>query len=361
MKLYVGLDVGLEETSLCIVDSEGLTVREVKVSTEPEAIRSAVEGYADRLDRVGVEASSLGIWLYRELQPAGLPIIVVEARHMRVSLSTMRNKTDRNDARGVAQMMRLGWYRAVHVKDIDMQKMRTLLTNRKLLKRKLIDLENHVRGALRAYGLLVGAVARGAYEARIRELIERSDPIFVMSIQVMLDVRRALLEGYDRLHRVLLQVVQHDPVCRRLMTVPGIGPVVALSFKVGVDDPHRFTRSRTVGAHFGLTPKRHQSGTSIDFEGRISKQGDISCGRRCVKRLQVCCYGSENGRHCGRGACELPSGRACCVRLLRSRESSRAFSTGCGSARPISTSNRCQSHPTTAIKAGGSSRLRRRG
>ncbi|WKA32072.1 IS110 family RNA-guided transposase [Bradyrhizobium roseum] len=276
MKLYVGLDVGLEETSVCIVDGEGLTVREVKVSTEPAAIRSAVEGYADRLDRVGVEASSLGIWLYRELQPTGVPIVVVEARHMRVSLSTMRNKTDRNDARGIAQMMRLGWYRAVHVKNIDMQRMRTLLTNRKLLKRKLVDLENHVRGALRAYGLLVGAVARGSFEDRIRELIEHSDPIFVMSIQVMLDVRRAILEGYDRLHRVLLQVVQHDPVCRRLMTVPGVGPVVALSFKVGVDDPHRFTRSRTVGAHFGLTPRRHQSGTSIDFEGHISKQGDIS-------------------------------------------------------------------------------------
>jgi transposase len=206
MKLYVGLDVGLEETSVCIVDGEGLTVREVKVSTEPAAIRSAVEGYADRLDRVGVEASSLGIWLYRELQPTGVPIVVVEARHMRVSLSTMRNKTDRNDARGIAQMMRLGWYRAVHVKNIDMQRMRTLLTNRKLLKRKLVDLENHVRGALRAYGLLVGAVARGSFEGRIRELIEHSDPIFVMSIQVMLDVRRAILEGYDRLHRVLLQV-----------------------------------------------------------------------------------------------------------------------------------------------------------
>jgi hypothetical protein len=132
MKLYVGLDVSLEETSLCVVDSEGQTVREVKVGTEPEAIRAALEGCADRLDRVGVEASSLGIWLYRELQPAGVPIIVVEARHMRVSLSTMRNKTDRNDARGIAQMMRLGWYRAVHVKNIDMQKMRTLLINRKL-------------------------------------------------------------------------------------------------------------------------------------------------------------------------------------------------------------------------------------
>jgi transposase len=195
---------------------------------------------------------------------------------MRVSLSTMRNKTDRNDARGIAQMMRLGWYRAVHVKTIDMQKMRTLLSNRKLLKRKLIDIENHIRGALRAYGLLVGAVARGAYEARIHELLERSDPIFAMTIEAMLDARRAIFEGYERLHRVLLQVVQHDPVCRRLMTVPGVGPVAALSFKVGVDHPRRFARSRTVGAHFGLTPRRHQSGTSIDYEGRISKQGDVA-------------------------------------------------------------------------------------
>src|SRR6185312_15546725 len=276
MDLFVGLDVALEETSLCIIDKDGKAVRETKVETEPEAIRSALESYADRLGRIGIEASSIGIWLHRELTALGFPVIVVEAHHAHVSLSAMRNKTDRNDARGIAQLMRLGWYRAVHVKNIDMQRMRTLLTNRKLLKRKLVDLENHVRGALRAYGLLVGGVARGAYEARIRELIEHSDPIFVMSIQVMLDVRRALLEGYDRLHRVLLQVVQHDPVCRRLMTVPGVGPVVALSFKVGVDDPLRFARSRTVGAHFGLTPRRRQSGTSIDFEGHIAKQGDVS-------------------------------------------------------------------------------------
>ena len=127
-----------------------------------------------------------------------------------------------------------------------------------------------------AYGLLVGAIARGAYEARIRELLERNDPIFAMTIEAMLDVRREIFEGYERLHRVLLQVVQHDPVCRRLMTVPGVGPVAALSFKVGVDDPRHFARSRTVGAHFDLTPRRHQSGTSIDYEGRISKQDDVA-------------------------------------------------------------------------------------
>jgi transposase len=165
MEHYVGLDVGLEETSICVVDRDGNSVRETKVATEPEAIRSALKEFADRLSRIGVEASSLGIWLHRELHSSGLPTIVVEARHMRVSLSTMRNKTDRNDARGIAQMMRLGWFRAVHVKNVEMQKMRTLLSNRKLLKRKLVDIENHIRGALRTYGLFVGAVGRGQYES----------------------------------------------------------------------------------------------------------------------------------------------------------------------------------------------------
>lgn len=276
MDFYVGLDVGLEETSVCVIDRDGQNVRETKVSTEPEVIRSALEGVAERLARVGVEASSLGIWLYRELHAAGLPVIVVEARHMRVSLSTMRNKTDRNDARGIAQMMRLGWFRAVHVKNIEMQRMRTLLSNRKLLKRKLVDLENHIRGALRAFGLLVGPISRGRFEARVRELLDHADPVFMKTIETMLEVRQAVYEGYDKLHRILLQVVQHDTVCRRLMTVPGVGPVAALSFKVGVDEPLRFTRSRTVGAHFGLTPRRHQSGTSIDYEGRITKQGDVN-------------------------------------------------------------------------------------
>ena len=212
MEHYVGLDVGLEETSVCVVDKDGNSVRETKVATEPEAIRCAMEGFADRLGRIGVEASSLGMWLYRELHPAGLPMIVVEARHMRVSLSTMRNKTDRNDARGIAQMMRLGWFRAVHVKDVEMQKMRTLLSNRKLLKRKLVDIENHIRGALRTYGLLVGAVSRGQYEARVRELIQRTDFVFTTMIETMLDVRRAIFDGYSRLHKVLLQVVQHDTI-----------------------------------------------------------------------------------------------------------------------------------------------------
>ncbi|HEV2548099.1 MAG TPA: IS110 family transposase [Stellaceae bacterium] len=276
MDLYAGLDVSLNETSLCIIDSEGKIVRESKVPSEPEAIRSAFEGYADRLGRLGIEASSLGIWLHRELTAAGPPAIVVEARHMRASLSAMRNKTDRNDTRGIAQMMRMGWYRAVYVKGVETQRMRTLLANRPLLKRKLIDLENHIRGALRAYGLRVGQVSRGNFEDRVRELMEHADYVFEVMIATLLEVRRTVLEGYNKLHKIVLQVVIHDPLCRRFMAVPGVGPIAALTFKVAVEDPRRFARGRTVGAYFGLTPRRHQSGISIDFTGHISKMGDIN-------------------------------------------------------------------------------------
>jgi transposase len=274
--MFVGLDISLDETSVCIVDGDGKVTRETKVATEPQAIRAALESCADRVGRIGVEASSLGIWLHRELTAAGLPVIVVEARHMRVSLSAMRNKTDRNDARGIAQMMRMGWYRAVHVKSDENQRMRTLLANRRLLKRKLIDMENHIRGALRTYGLKVGQVSRGRYEDRVRELLEGADYVFELMIMTMLEVRKTVLEGYDKLHKIVLQVVLHDPLCRRFMMVPGVGPIAALSFKVAVDNPQRFAKSRTVGAHFGLTPRRHQSGTSIDFAGHITKMGDIN-------------------------------------------------------------------------------------
>jgi transposase len=276
MEYFAGLDVGLEETSVCLVDDKGKTTYETKVVTDPEALRSALEGYADRLGRVGLEASSLGTWLHRELQAMGFPVVVVEARQMRSSLSSMRNKTDRNDARGIAQMMRLGWFRAVHVKSIDAQRMQTLLANRRLLKRKLIDIENHVRGALRVYGLRVGQVSRSDYDQRIRELIEGSEAVLGTMIKTMLAVREAVLDGFNELHEMLLGVVKEDKLCRRFMTVPGVGPITALSFKVAIDDPHRFARSRTVGAHLGLTPRRHQSGTSIDIEGHITKQGDIN-------------------------------------------------------------------------------------
>jgi transposase len=196
MSCFAGLDVSLHETSVCIVDNDGKVIRESKVETAPAALQSALSEHAKELGRVGVEASSIGIWVQRELHAVGLPIIVVETRHMRNALSAMRNKTDRNDARGIAQMVRLGWFRPVHVKSLENQKLRTLLANRKLLKRKLIDLENHIRGAIRTYGLRVGHVSRKTFDARVRELLGSADAVFEVMISTMLAVRQTVLESF---------------------------------------------------------------------------------------------------------------------------------------------------------------------
>jgi transposase len=276
MEAHVGLDVSVEATSVCIVDQDGKKLFEDSVASEPEALCLALKAYVVDVVRIGIEASSLGIWLARELKAEGLPVTVVETRHMRSALSAMRNKTDRNDAHGIAQMMRMGWFRSVHVKLVDTQRLKSFLASRRLIKRKLIDLQNHIRGALRAHGLKVGTPTAMRFAARVRELVgDADDFLFQTLIETMLDVRAVLFESYRKLHQMLLMIVKNDEVCRRFMTVPGVGPVTALSFKVTIDEPTRFSRSRTVGAHLGLTPRRYQSGTSVDWGGRISKMGDV--------------------------------------------------------------------------------------
>lgn len=273
MELYIGLDVSLEETHICVMDRNGKKIKEAVAVSDPADLDTAMSEYKNDLERVGLEASSVGGWWAAELKELGYPAIVVEARHMRTSLNAQRNKIDRNDARGIAEMMRLGWYQVVHVKSTDSQRLRLLLSNRRMLKRKMIDVENHIRGSLSAFGLFVGQVTPNNYEARIMELLPHLDEEMAAFLRTMLAVRGGMLDGYKALHATLFEIVKRDPVGRRLMTVPGVGPITALSFKAGVDDPHRFKRSRTVGAHFGLTPKRWQSGT-IDREGSITKRGD---------------------------------------------------------------------------------------
>ena len=191
---------------------------------------------------------------------------------MRAVLKAQINKTDRNDARGIAQMMRAGLYRPVHVKTLRSQKLRMLLTHRKLLQSKAIAVENDLRATLRNFGLKVGMVGTVKFEARIRELVENLSDLAVL-VEPLLVVRRVLHEQIGVLHRRLLAVVRDDEVCRRLMTVPGVGPVVALTYRATVDVPARFKNSKAVGAVFGLTPSRYQSGES-DRTGGISRCGD---------------------------------------------------------------------------------------
>jgi transposase len=229
---------------------------------------------AYRFKRIGLEAGPLSQWLFSALAEAGLPVVCVETRHMRAVLKAQINKTDRNDARGIAQMMRVGLYRPVHVKTLRSQKLRMLLTHRKLLQSKAIAIDNDLRGTLRNFGLKVGMVGTVKFEARIRELVEDL-PDLVVLIEPLLIVRRTLREQVVILHRRLLAIVRDDEVCRRLMTIPGVGPVVSLTYRATVDVPARFrkSKSKSVGAVFGLTCSRYQSG-EVDWSGKISRCGD---------------------------------------------------------------------------------------
>jgi transposase len=272
MDHFAGLDVSVKETSICIVDDTGRIVREAKVASEPEALLAVLGNPIYHFKRIGLEAGPLSQWLYSAFAEANLPVICVETRHMRAVLKAQINKTDRNDARGIAQMMRAGLYRPVHVKTLRSQKLRLLLTHRKLLQSKAIAVENDLRGTLRNFGLKVGVVGTAKFEARIKELVE-GHPDLAVFVEPLLVVRRVLREQTAVLHRRLLAIVRDDAVCRRLMTIPGVGPVVALTYRATVDVPARFRNSRAVGAVFGLTPAKHQSGES-DRTGGISRCGD---------------------------------------------------------------------------------------
>ena len=269
MDHFAGLDVSVKETSVCIVDDTGKIAREVKVVSEPEALLAVLKNLAYHFKRIGLEAGPLSQWLCSALAEAELPVVCVDTRHMQAVLKAQINKTDRNDARGIAQMMRVGLYRPVHVKTLRSQKLRMLLTHRKLLQSKAIAIENDLRGTLRNFGLKVGMVGTAKFEARIKELVENLPDLAIL-IEPLLIVRRALREQVVILHRRLLAIVRDDAVCRRLMTTPGVGPVVALTYRATVDVPARFRKSKSVGAVFGLTCAKYQSG-EID---RRSRCGD---------------------------------------------------------------------------------------
>lgn len=269
---HVGLDVSVKETAICIVDPHGKVVHRATVESHPEVIGKHLIGLGYSYARVGLEAGPLSPWLYAGLVEAGLPAICVETRHMHAALSARINKTDRNDAIGIAQMMRVGLFKSVHVKTPASQQRRLLLTSRKLLQRKAYDIESDLRGQLRNFGLKVGLVGAAGFEQRVRELV--LDLPFVAAVVLpLLEARSALRTQLAKLHKMLLDQVRSDPICRRLMTAPGVGPVVALTYRTCVDNPARFGRSQCVGAHYDLTPRLYQSGETMRG-GRVSKCGD---------------------------------------------------------------------------------------
>jgi len=272
MEHYAGIDVSLERSSVCVVDATGKIIREAKVASEPEALAGFFAGLGLAVTRIGLEAGPLSQWLHAGLSETGFEAVLLETRHVKAALSAMIVKTDRKDARGIAQLLRMGWYRPVHCKSPPAQEVRALLVGRKLLQGKLLDVELGIRGLLRGFRLKLGEVSKGQFAARVRELIA-GQPMLERVVEPMLRAREALRCEFHVLHRAVLAIVREDAVCRRLMSVPGVGALVAITFTSAVDDPARFRRSRSLGAYFGLTPKRYQSGET-DVTGGISKAGD---------------------------------------------------------------------------------------
>lgn len=272
MKHYVGLDVSMKETFICVLDDNGEPVWQGKTKSNPEAICRVINKRAPKLIKAGFEAGPLSTWHWHEFKKMGLPVVCLDARHAKAALSMQVNKTDTNDAYGLAQIVRTGWYREVKVKSMESHVIRSLLAVRSQLIRVRTQMSNQLRGILKTFGLIVGPAYGRSLEKRVHELTAGN--VMVQDIvNVILDVWKKVCDQIDKLDQELVQFSRTDEVCRRLMSVPGVGPVTAVAFMTAIDNPDRFKRSSSVGAYFGLTPGRYQSG-EVDRTGRISKCGD---------------------------------------------------------------------------------------
>jgi transposase len=275
MTCYAGLDVSLRSTNICIIDDQGELVAEGKTDAEVADIVAFLDEFGAEIAEVGLEAGTLTQYLTYGLQFAGYKVVCMEARQVKSALSAMRNKTDKHDARGIAHLLRSGWYSRVHIKSMESHRVRALLASRRAVLSKCIDLENEIRGIFKVFGIkLPPRLGHGSFDPKVRPLVE-ADETLSQSLLPMLDARLVLYRTFRELDNRTRHLAHDDPVCQRLMTAPGVGFITALTFKSGVDDPARFKRSRTVAAHFGLTPRRFQSG-ELDLEGHISRCGDAA-------------------------------------------------------------------------------------
>ena len=273
MEYFAGIDVSLRSCALCIVDGKGTVLLERELPCEVGDIAACLGAFPIPIERIGFEAGTMSQHLFHGLKAEGFDVVCMEARQVNAALSAMRNKTDKNDARGIAQVLRTGWFSPVHMKSREAHGVRALLSTRKALLKKTMDLANEVRGLLKIFGIrLPMTVKHGSFDGVVRPLIEMDD-ILVHALVPLLDARVVLYQHFLELDRRVKRAASQDEVCMRMMTVPGVGPIASLTFKAAIDDPTRFKRSRTVGAHFGLTPRRYQSGEH-DNPGRISKAGD---------------------------------------------------------------------------------------
>ncbi len=280
MTQYVGLDVSVRETAICVVDGVGAVVWEGKVATNIEAIAAALQCQAPDLERAGMETGPVAVWLWHGLRKAGIPLDCIHARRAAAALKLQVNKTDRNDAQGLAQLVRSGWYEAVPMKSIETHRVRAILVARDQLMRMCTALINKIRGLAKTFGLIIGPGKGSSFDRAVRRVMP-DDAMLRDLFESLLQTLGALRERKRRFDRQLEGIARNSQTCRLLMSAPGVGPLTAIAFASTIEDPSRFRRASDVGAYLGLTPTRYQSG-EVDIGGRISK-----CGDRLTRRLTL--------------------------------------------------------------------------
>lgn len=272
MEFYIGLDVSLASTAICVVSTQGHVVKETVAASEPEALVSVLQALSGTVVAVGLEAGPLSQWLHQHLAEAGFTTTLMETRQVKGALKAMPIKTDRRDAEGIARLLHLGWFRPVHCKSVSSQETRAILTSRKAIRQGITNVELSLRGVLRNFGLKIGAVSRTGFEARVRELAE-GNVMLISAVEPLLRARSTLRKELARLEKVVRDLAKVDSACKLMMTMPGVGPVVALTVRSAIDDPQRFRSSKSIGPWAGLTPRRNQSG-EMDVVGQITRAGD---------------------------------------------------------------------------------------
>ena len=272
MEYFAGLDVSMKETHICVLDRSGGVVLETRTSTQPEAI-ATVLAKAPRCERVVLETGRMAPTLYHGLEALGVPVICIESRQAYQALKSLAtHKTDRNDARGLAQLARTGFFKPVYVKSLPAHAVRALILARKKLVGQRVTLENQIRGLAVVFGV---RLPRGLSPAFAKQVLGGSEGVAGLSAAMcgLLAARNAVLAAITAIDRDMKRLARASEACRRLMTIPGVGQLTALAFVAAIDEPERFRRSRDVGAYLGLVPRRYQSG-EVDYTGSISKRGD---------------------------------------------------------------------------------------
>lgn len=272
MEIFIGLDVSLASTAVCVLGDRGKILKEADVVSEPEALVSFFKDLPYTITGIGLEAGPLSQWLHKGISEAGQPVVLMETHRVKKALKASAIKTDRRDAQGIARLLQMGWFSEVHCKSVPAQETRALLTARKSIQNALINLELSVRGVLRNFGLKVGSVSKVRYDVRIRELAA-GNTMLQAAVEPILRARVELRKELASLEKMIRDMAKKDPVCRLLTTMPGVGPVVALTVRAAIDDPTRFRRSRDIGPWVGLTPGRDESGER-SIVGAITKAGD---------------------------------------------------------------------------------------